>query len=492
MGKSKLGDPVAMARRLADAGQYLEALPIFREALKKQPGDPEMLWATGYCEVTLGLMVPGKAKLLAAIRAKPEDARFRNALALAYRREGRADLAKQSLREGIRVNPRSEPSYSGLAEMLFMENNYEEAERVLDQAIANGVNGTHIWACMAQVRRQQKRYDEGIALLERALGERSRPTLRVGILFRIAEMYDRAGRYDEAFEAFRRANSEIDVRFVGGQHRRAIDRCIAAWTPEVVEKLPRSHQTLKGPVFICGMPRSGTSLVEQILACHPDVAPGGELPIIPDAVGEITKKGFDAFPPLLEDPARITPAALNAAATTAAGRYREVNDAGKLITDKLPSNVLYLGLIYAMFPDARIIHVRRDERDTCVSCFTKHFSTSLSWSCSLRDCASFCVDCRRMFEHWRQVLPMPIYEIQYEALVDDLEGKTREMLQAIGLPWNDACLRFWESERVVFTASNEQVRQPIYKSSLNKWRRFEKHLGPLVEGLAAGGITFDD
>ncbi|MCA9307183.1 MAG: sulfotransferase [Phycisphaerales bacterium] len=492
MGKSKLGDPVAMARRLADAGQYLEALPIFRRALAKKPRDPDLLWATGYCEVTLGQMVPGKAKLLAAIRADPNDARFHNALGLAYRREGRADLAKQSLREGIRVNPRSQPSYSGLAEMLFLEDDYEEAERVLEQALANGVEGTHIWICMSQVRRHQKRYDEGIELLKRALEERNRPTLRVGILFRLADMLDRAGRYDEAFEAYTRANKEVDVRFVGGQHRRATDRCIAAWTPEVVAKLPRATQQMNGPVFICGMPRSGTSLVEQILACHPDVAPGGELSIIPDAVAEITKKGFDAFPPLLEDPSKITPASLNGVAATAAGRYREVHDKAKLITDKLPSNVLYLGLIYAMFPDARVIHVRRDERDTCMSCFTKHFSTSLSWSCDLRDAASYCIDCRRMFEHWRRILPMPIYEIQYEELVGDLEGKSREMLEAIGLPWNDACLRFWESERVVFTASNEQVRQPIYKSSLNRWRRYEKHLGPLIEGLAAGGITFDD
>ncbi len=477
---------------MADLGQHLEALPVFRDALSKRPDDPELLWLTGYCEVSLGMLGPGKAKLHKGVKIKPTDPRLYNALALAYRRERRLDLAKQALTEAIRVAPDNHASYSGLAEMLFLEDDFEGADRVLQSAIDRGVEGPFIWLALSQVRRHQKRYDEGIALLQRTLEVRVSHSFRVGVLFRMAEMYDRAGRYDDAFAAFERANKEHESRFVAGQHRRLIDRTIAAWTPEAVARLPRARKQIDGPVFIVGMPRSGTSMVEQIISCLPGVAPGGELPIIPEAVSILSGAGIDVFSPMVEDPAKLTPAAVNAIATRCLGQYRAIDPKAKFVTDKLPGNVLYLGIIYALLPDARVIHVRRDERDTCVSCFTKHFGANLGWSSNLRDMASFCVDCRRIFEHWKRVLPMPIYEVRYEELVADLEGQTRKMLDAVGLPWDPACLRFWESDRVVFTASNEQVRQPVYKTSLGKWRRFEKHLGPLVEGLAAGGITFDD
>ncbi|MDB5981087.1 MAG: uncharacterized protein JWQ69_2102 [Pseudomonas sp.] len=232
------------------------------------------------------------------------------------------------------------------------------------------------------------------------------------------------------------------------------------------------------PVFILGMPRSGTSLVEQILASHPQVQGAGELSSLRMAV-----QSMGAFPQSLAnasmDLTKVGQDYLQRIAPLVQGRDR--------LVDKMPANFLYAGLIPLILPGARIIHCRRDPVDTCLSCYSKLFSGEQMFTYDQAELGQFHRDYQGLMAHWRTLLPAASFiEVDYESVVDDLEGQAKRLIDFIDLPWDDACLDFHNTQRVVRTASVNQVRQPIYKSSKGRWRAHAEQLGPL---LAALGVT---
>jgi len=234
------------------------------------------------------------------------------------------------------------------------------------------------------------------------------------------------------------------------------------------------------------MPRSGTSLVEQIIATHPAAFGAGELGAINLAVFNIVGRGTSGVT-LLTTPAPLARAAVDRIEREYRDHLRRLAPSASRITDKMPTNFLHLGVIAAVFPRAHVIHCVRDARDTCMSCYLQNFSGSQPYSFDLVQLGRFYRDYRRLMAHWREALPIKIHDVVYESLVADTETISRGMLDFIGLPWDPACLRFHESTRVVRTASNDQVRRPVYTASIQRWRRYEKHLGPLLETL--GDIT---
>lgn len=224
------------------------------------------------------------------------------------------------------------------------------------------------------------------------------------------------------------------------------------------------------PVFIVGMPRSGTSLVEQIAASHPDVFGAGEL----RDVGNIaTSLSFS----------QIQPGPINDAARKQRNHLQVLGGSALRVIDKMPANVDYLGLIAMLFPSARVIFCRRDPRDTCLSCFFQNFQAGNLYSFDLANCGRHHVQTDRFIAHWLSVLPLRMLKVQYEDLVADLEGQSRRIISFLDLPWNPACLDFHRTERTVQTASDWQVRQPIYTRSVGRWRNYERHLGPLLKAL---------
>jgi hypothetical protein len=230
------------------------------------------------------------------------------------------------------------------------------------------------------------------------------------------------------------------------------------------------------PVFVVGMPRSGTTLIEQILASHPMVHGAGELKRLQTLVD-----GIEGFPVSVTNLARTQFEALGHAylafvKPTADGRRR--------VVDKMPSNFLHAGLIRFILPDARIIHCRRDPADTCLSCYTKLFAGEQAFAYDQTELGQFHRSYQALTTHWRETLPASHFlEVGYEAVVDDVEAQARRMLEFLGLPWNDSVLRFHETERPVRTASVNQVRQPIYRTSAGRWRKHAAHLQPLLAAL---------
>jgi hypothetical protein len=265
-----------------------------------------------------------------------------------------------------------------------------------------------------------------------------------------------------------------------------VDRLVATYAPGWSARLPRTDNADESPVFIVGTPRSGTSLTEQILAWHGGVAAAGELDDIPRALRELAggPLGTDDFVAPLGSLDRDTLEAI-------AGRYLEALP-GRApgivrITDKMPYNFLHLGFIAQLFPRARIVHCRREPLDSCLSCFFQRFSRGNLQTYRLEHLGAYWRQYARLMAHWHAVLDLPILDLDYEALVADIEGQSRLLVAFLGLEWDPRCLRFHESRRIVNTASFDQVREPVYSRSVGRWRHYAAHLGPLRAALGRDG-----
>ena len=269
--------------------------------------------------------------------------------------------------------------------------------------------------------------------------------------------------------------------------QRFVDALIAAFTPEFFARVRGFGLETELPVFIMGLPRSGTTLIAQILASHSRVFVAGELQFygevfagLPKAVGR-NATPFECLPHLDR---RVT----RRLAAQVLKRLQAFDPGALRIVDKLPANYLYLGLIGVLFPRAKVIHCRRDLRDVALSCWTTNF-TLIRWACDPDRIAARFEDHRRLMDHWSKAPPTPFLEVDYESVVEDLEGNARRIIQWCGLEWEPQCLEFYKTRRAIHTASTGQVRQPIYRSSVGRWKNYEKLLGPLFAKLPADRRT---
>jgi hypothetical protein len=237
------------------------------------------------------------------------------------------------------------------------------------------------------------------------------------------------------------------------------------------------------PIFVIGMPRSGTTLVEQIIASHPAIHGAGELPSLNDVVMTVRAPNGNLIP--YPDFVRAIDAnALKRIGADYVAAVRKLAPSGQRVTDKMPANYYFAGLIRLALPNARIIHTVRDPVDTCVSCFSKLFSADQNHTYDLGELGRYYERYQRLMAHWQRVLPIgSILDVRYEDVVADLQTQARRIISYCGLPWDDKCLLFHESARPVRTASATQVRQPIYNSAVGRWRVYEQHLGPLLAAL---------
>ncbi len=319
--------------------------------------------------------------------------------------------------------------------------------------------------------------DKGIAQIEEILEnldalDPGRATLH----FAAARLNAKNLEHDHAFAHFdcaniiRASSHPFDIESFDDK----INSLIVAYTREIFDAEADFLNTDSRPVFIVGMPRSGTTLVEQIIASHPDVYGAGERSEIVRFVGE----NFDHGSPTRFDARAVQ----KFAADYILAISRDAGDALR-ITDKMPGNFLNLGLIVRMFPNATIIHCKRDPLDTCLSCYFQNFAEILPFTNDLKALGSYYLAYRRLMDHWRSVLPVKIHEIAYEELVHNTEANSRALIAHLDLDWDPACLEFFKTERPVTTASMWQARQPVYTGSVGAWRNYDRHLGALKDSL---------
>jgi hypothetical protein len=310
----------------------------------------------------------------------------------------------------------------------------------------------------------------------------------IDVSFALGKAYDDIGEYERAFARFAEGNAlkRAGVVYDEAKTLAHLQRIAAAFTTGAINACRGLGDTTAAPIFIFGMPRSGSTLIEQILSRHPDVSARGEV----DAFEKAAADAVDADGrrlPLPEMFSRLSPGQLQAIAQRYLEKMRVEGEGAKRTTDKKPSNFLFAGLIHLALPGARLIHTRRDAIDTCWSCFSQRFAdVGMPSAYDLGELGRFYCAYDSLMEHWRRVLPEgAMLTVDYEDVVADLEGQTRRILSHCGLEWNDVCLEFHKSRRQVRTASAGQVNQPLYKNAVGRGRNYERFLAPLMNELAA-------
>ncbi|MGE3480774.1 MAG: sulfotransferase [Gammaproteobacteria bacterium] len=409
-----------------------------------------------------------------ALSLAPENVGILVSMGQICRDVGSLEESLQFFRQALQLAPGLDAALIGEAEVLERMGRPRDALARLQPLLPYADQNPDVLTLYARISTRLGLDDRVIEKLEQALGSAALNTRsREQIHYLLGELYDREGRYDEAFGHYRAANAGAGQGVEQTQIQDPTDAIISSFEALDFPSLPRMESADLTPIFIVGMPRSGTSLVEQILASHPDVYGAGELNFIGMIAAELGY-GAEAFNP---DPEALR---------TLSGRYLDIIRAhtggARYFTDKMPHNFLYLGLITLLFPHARIIHTRRNAFDTCLSCYFQNFSGTHQYTRDLRQLGLHYRNYERLMNYWRK-LGIPFLDVEYEGLVEDLEGACRRMTEYCGLDWDEACLRYYESGRVSDSASYNQVNRPVYTTSIGRWRNYGKYLEPLREVL---------
>lgn len=444
---------------------------------------------TGHVESLLarGEVLAARGELDVIAGAVRDQARLAHEVAQLYMRLGESSLAAAFYRRAVALDPKRTAYRYNLSTALIALGQMEEAEALLDAVIAADPEDFDAWYNRATLRRQTSRRNH-VAALEQALqkpGLRNQELAPLG--HALAKELEDLGRYRESFEALRRgAGARRAMLSYRVEDDEAIMRGLAgAFTRAWMQK-PAQGCDDPRPVFVVGLPRSGTTLVDRMLSSHSRIDSHGESSDFALSLMQLAGqcKSKEA---LLERATQLDPEALGAACV-----HRLAAHDGERVVDKTPANFLYLGLIAKALPAARIIHVRRQPMDVCYAIHKTLFRMAYPYSYDLDDLGRYWLAFDALMRHWQEVLPQGrLLTIDYEVLVTEPEKTIRAMLGHIGMPWEDACLHFDRNPLPSLTASAAQVRQPIYTSSVGKWRHHAQGLEPLARRLREAGIPID-
>ena len=461
-----------------------EAAQALREALKRRPDMVSALYELGQVLSRLQSFEEASRCFERALVLDPQSPVLYLGLARARHLQGLCQEARALIAQARAHNADEAECQTMLGLIHQSEGHFDEAIEAYERAIVANPAHAHAYLCLTMIRRSRDSTSQ-IPELERLLSLNSLDADQSATLeYALAGEYDKIGDRDAAFTHYRNANDlrKAQYPFDDGESASFARRLIDAFSQDLFTSKAGTGSLSPAPVFIVGMIRSGTTLTEQILASHPHVHGHGELDHIRQIVHALPGQ-LGSTQPYPECIAALDPAtASRIAGETLARLEQEAPDATRNV-DKLPHNFERLGMISLLFPRARIIHCTRDPIDTCLSCYFHDFVSDNRFTNDLKTLGRFYRYYQRLMAHWEAVLPNPILQVPYEALVADQEGWTRKLVDFIGLPWDERCLAFHQNERPVYTYSLWQVRQPIYTSSIERWRLYEKHLDPLFEAL---------
>ena len=468
-----------LARVLRAAGQNEQAVEPLQAACRLDPSDPRGPHMMGVLHLEQGLIDDAIAWLERATAAGGDYADLFADRGLAFQAQGNLDAAEADYRAALQRNPDHVGALRGLTRLARRRKDPAEVIDALMPRIV-GLDNGGLLAEAAGLLAAADRSEEAVTLLESRLAGISEAEGRMEVHFRLGELFDTAGQPDAAMDHFLAANSLKNARFDPLHYKSLVDRLVASFDAESMRRLPTADHGDRRPVFIVGMPRSGTSLVEQVIASHSQAFGAGELSDMGMLALSTGRGGVD-YP---ESVRRLSRGDVAALAASYQARLDALAPGAVRVTDKMWQNFEFLGFIALLFPDSRVIHCTRDPLDTGLSCFFQHFfGSGVSFSYDLGNIGAYYRQYCRIMEHWKAVLQVPILDVSYEALVEAPEESIRRLLEFVGLDWQPACLRFFETERVVRTASFEQVRRPIYQTSVGKHQRYQRWLGPLQRAL---------
>ncbi len=500
-----------MGAALAAKGRLEEAMARYIRALSLKPDYAEAWNNLGVALLTQGKLAEAVACHEYAVVVSPADARMYCTLGAALAAQGRIDAAAARYRQALSLKPDYADAHNNLGNLLIEQNRPGEAAAHFAQAIAANPGNAEAHTNLGNSLRDQGRFDEALAHYDRAI--RIRPalveahynraeikTFRAGdadltaleglargndlpsgkgpfIHFALAKALDDVGDYERAFAHLRQGNGlkRRQIRYDESGVADSFKRIATVFDKELFDRLRGEGDPSPAPVFVLGMPRSGSTLVEQILAGHPSVFAAGEVMDLERALGTAN------FPECIRS---IDGPGLRQIAQAYLSRLPPLSQGQVRVVNKLPRNLLYIGLIRLILPNARIIHTVRDPVDTCMSCYSKLFTSGQHFSYDLAELGRFYRRYAALMDHWRSVLdPNSVLEVVHEDVVNDLEGQARRLIDYCGLAWDNRCLNFQSASRFIQTASAVQVRKPLSRRSLQRWRKYEFGLGPLLREL---------
>ncbi len=457
------------------------ALPYLEFAAKAEPRNPAYLNNLGRLYLDLRAIELALPFLHNALTIDPKLTPTLISIGEYYLSVGKAALGLPYLERALRNEPKNAKAKWHLGEALDALGKSDEANRHYQELHQDGKMLADSLYAMSR-NNQPGQNAPLMAEAERLLGEDNLPGPIAGKLHTsLGFMLEKEGKYPQAFDHFDQANRVNPANFDIEKFRQWVDAAIEKFTPEVFREYAGLGHESELPVLVVGMPRSGTTLTEQVIASHGQAAGAGELTRIGQFAAAYgyqrdVNKFIEGWGGLGAHGIReIADNYVNLLRFHARGEVR--------VVDKLPHNFVNLGFAALLLPKARIVHCSRNPADTCLSCFQNPLNDAHPYSRDLTHLGLYYREYRRLMEHWKKVLPLEIYELSYERLTADFEGESRKLIDFIGLPWDPACLQFHEAESTVRTFSKQQVRNPIYKSSVERWRRYESELQPLLTAL---------
>jgi tetratricopeptide (TPR) repeat protein len=461
---------------LCHLGRYGEAESELRRAI-------ELKSSLASAHLNLGTLLRDKGEFAAsetvlrrAVKQDPKESQALASLGLTLGMRGRLTEARECFEKALRLKPKDAGTLSSLGWLAGIEGSFEEAEKHQRAALEANPGHTGAWAALAALRRMTDADKDWLAGVERTVAAGVPPLEEARLRYAMGKYFDDLGKYPKAFEQYKRAN-ELQKLIAAPYDRAArtkfVDEMIGAYTRQRLAQPAKGASVSARPVFVTGMMRSGTSLVEQIIASHPQAMGAGELDfwnvtgrkqhesLLRDGPDEpLARKLGESYLRILE---QHSPSALR-------------------VVDKSTFNADHLGLIHKVLPRARIIYVHRDPIDNCLSCYFQDFANAASFTMDLPDLAHYYREHHRLISHWRSALPDDtLLLVPYEELVADPESWSRRIIESIGLEWDPRCLESHKTQRSVLTASNWQVRQPVYSRSVGRWHNYEKFIRPLLE-----------
>jgi tetratricopeptide (TPR) repeat protein len=470
------------AVQLERAGRLDEAERAYLLLLSRWPDLPDTWYNLALLQKRAGRFEAALAsydQALARGVSQPEEVHLNRGVIYAdcLRQDAAAEAA---LQKALALNPDYIPALLNLANLKEDLGQRDAALALYERILAREPQHFEALARCANVKRTTDPRDPVIARLQSALADpRAAFEDKASLGFALGKTLDQAGAYGPAFDAYTAANRASRRSAQGAAlydrkaHEAFVNELIATFTRESLVQAPVAGEP---PIFICGMFRSGSTLIEQVLAAHPQVAAGGELPLLPTLV----RNELAPFPRRMR---QTSATQLEGYARRYLETMRRLFPQAARLTDKRPDNFLYIGLIKALFPTARIVHTTRHPLDNCLSIYFLHLDHSMAYALDLLDIAHYYVQQRRLMAHWRQLFGADILDLDYDAFVRAPRQCTETLLEFCALPWDERCMRFHEAAGAVKTASVWQVREPLYQRSSGRWRHYAAQLTPVIDYL---------
>lgn len=517
---AQLQTKLQQAKALHQQGKLQQASVSYQEILSLSPEHAEALYYSGYLKHQTGDNEAAEKQLRKAARLQPDNAMFfmglgavleaqdnikeaikafkktvklnpdiaeaHNNLGVVLRDYGKIEAAITHLRKALTIKQDYAEAYYNLGNTLADKGDNESAEQEFRNAIQYRPDYANALRNIALMHKYKSPEHKDIQHIESLLDKKNLPEQdRLTLHFALGKIFDDCKQYKQAFEHYQDGN-KIKRRTLSFNIKKAqnfVDQSLKIFNSSLINKMSAWGSDSSLPVFIVGMPRSGTTLVEQIIASHTQAEGAGELLKIKEIKYQL-ERACNSEAELPQDIHQLEQHHVR----TAAEDYLEFIKSYKgtdtlCITDKMPTNFLYLGLINILFPQARIIHCRRDPMDTCLSNYFQLYSRGNYFCYGLTELGKYYKEYERLMSHWHTLFPNRIFDIQYETLVSNTEHEAKKLIEFIGLDWNEQCLEFHRTKRAVQTASNWQVRKPIYSQSVKRWKNYEPFLEPLEIAL---------